>query len=119
MRINLGKTYLGEALQRILFLALRPFSFLFIAIILSQYDSLEGKEKKNIQEKLFSEIEINHSSTKRTWKKYLTNDKKSQLYWEPYNQNIEIESFNTKRSQENILQIIGCYLGPQISRSVL
>ena len=107
MRINLGKTYLGEALQRILFLALRPFSFLFIAIILSQYDSLEGKEKKNIQEKLFSEIEINHSSIKRTWKKYLTNDKKSQLYWEPYNQNIEIESFNTKRSQENILQIIG------------
>lgn len=107
MRINKKGNFLGDNLQRIFYLALRPFSFLCISLLLFQSDFLEGKEKKHNKAKFLNEIEINHASTKRTWEKYLTNNEKSQLYWEPYTQNTEIELFNAKKYPEKNFQSIG------------
>ena len=107
MRINIKENILGDKFQRIFYLAVTPFSFFCISILLFQYDFLEGKEKKHNKVKLLNEIEINHASTKRTWEKYFPSNEKSQLYWEPYTQNAEIELFNAKNSAENNSQSIG------------
>ena len=106
MRINKKGNFLGDTLQRISYLALRPFSFLCISLLLFQSDFLEGKEKKHNKAKFLNEIEINHASTKITWEKYFTNNEKSQIYWEPYTQNTEIELFNAQNYPEKNFQSV-------------
>lgn len=107
MRIYRKEYFLGDTLQRIFYLAVTPFSFLFISILFLQHDHLEGKEKKQIQEKLLNEIKINYPSTKKTWKKYFPINKKSKIYWEPYTQDKEFDLFNVKNSSENPFQSLG------------
>ena len=107
MRINLREKYLEEVLQRILFLALKSFSFLFVSILIVQSDQIKGKEEKQVGEKLLNEIEINYDSKERNWKKYLPNKKSTKIYWKPLTQDIENDLFNATRFPENIVQSIG------------